>query len=148
MLKKLKIEANASSPVILPPPPGSHNGGLPSRKATLEEVQDEDSDFAPGRDADYFVEEDEEGRFFGGGLTSEQKEILNIFERAEGDDTGEEVSFELPETAQAKLRQAFRRYRTYLSLKFGSCCSPSNVLSTKTKTNALNILMILLSTFL
>lgn len=53
----------------------------------MEEVPDEDStmespDFAPGGDADYFEEEDEDGRFFGGGLTSEQKEILNIFDRA------------------------------------------------------------------
>jgi beta-catenin-like protein 1 len=38
--------------------------------------------FAPGNDPDYFAEEDEEGRFFGGGLTSEQKEILNIFDNA------------------------------------------------------------------
>lgn len=44
-----------------------------------------DRDFAPGGDADYFVEEDDEGRFFGGGLTSEQKDILNIF-----DSTGDE----------------------------------------------------------
>ena len=55
----------------------------------MEEVPDEDSamdtsDFAPGGDADYFEEEDEDGRFFGGGLTSEQKEILNIFDRAGG----------------------------------------------------------------
>jgi beta-catenin-like protein 1 len=56
-------------------------------------VQDADDDddvvdptagenFAPGNDPDYFAEEDEEGRFFGGGLTSEQKEILNIFDNA------------------------------------------------------------------
>jgi beta-catenin-like protein 1 len=38
--------------------------------------------FAPGNDPDYFAEEDEEGRFFGGGLTNEQKEILNIFDDA------------------------------------------------------------------
>lgn len=51
----------------------------------MEEVEDEDGAFAPGGDADYFMEEDDEGRFFGGGLTSEQKEILNIFENAEDD---------------------------------------------------------------
>ncbi|KAJ7507863.1 Catenin-beta-like protein [Mycena galericulata] len=55
----------------------------------MEEVQDEDEDmdrdFAPGGDADYFAEEDDEGRFFGGGLTSEQKEILNIFDNAGGE---------------------------------------------------------------
>ncbi|KAJ7638860.1 Catenin-beta-like protein [Roridomyces roridus] len=58
------------------------------RAATVEEVPDQedvdmDRDFAPGGDADYFVEEDDEGRFFGGGLTSEQKEILNIFDNAD-----------------------------------------------------------------
>ncbi|GJJ07565.1 hypothetical protein Clacol_001768 [Clathrus columnatus] len=58
-----------------------------ARSVTIEDV-DEDaseqhSDFAPGGDADYFAEEDEEGRFFGGGLTDEQKTILNIFDNAE-----------------------------------------------------------------
>ena len=62
----------------------------------MEEVLDEDSamdtsDFAPGGDADYFEEEDEDGRFFGGGLTSEQKEILNIFDRAGGEGIQAEV---------------------------------------------------------
>lgn len=69
-----------------------------SRKATVEDV-DEDGDermeseeFAPGNDADYFVEEDEEGRFFGGGLTSEQKDILNIFDQAGGEGVQVDVS--------------------------------------------------------
>ena len=31
------------------------------------------------------AEEDEEGRFYGGGLTSEQKNILNIFDKAGGE---------------------------------------------------------------
>ena len=53
-----------------------------SRRATVE---DDDDGFAPGGDADYFVEEDEEGRFFGGGLTSEQKDILNIFDKVGGE---------------------------------------------------------------
>ena len=61
----------------------------------MEDVTDEeeDSSFAPGGDADYFAEEDDEGRFFGGGLTSEQKEILNIFDKAEGVTIDEEVRF-------------------------------------------------------
>ncbi|KAF9780181.1 Catenin-beta-like protein [Thelephora terrestris] len=58
-------------------------------KATVEDVDEdermEDDEFAPGNDADYFAEEDEEGRFFGGGLTSEQKDILNIFDKAGGE---------------------------------------------------------------
>ncbi|KAK4046878.1 hypothetical protein OIV83_005774 [Microbotryomycetes sp. JL201] len=40
-------------------------------------------DFAPGGDADYFQEEDEDGRFFGGGLSSVQKQVLNLMD---GDD--------------------------------------------------------------
>lgn len=60
-----------------------------SRRATVED--DSDNDFAPGGDADYFAEEDEEGRFFGGGLTSEQKDILNIFDKA-GAEGVDEVS--------------------------------------------------------
>ena len=49
------------------------------------------TDFAPGNDADYFAEEDEEGRFFGGGLTNEQKEILNIFDNAGADQVLDDV---------------------------------------------------------
>jgi len=68
------------------------------RKATVEDVDEggdermSDEEFAPGNDADYFAEEDEEGRFFGGGLTSEQKDILNIFDRAGGEGVQADVS--------------------------------------------------------
>ena len=54
-----------------------------------EEMEMEDS-FAPGDDADYYVEEDDEGRFFGGGLTTEQKQILNIFDNVPVDKVSEE----------------------------------------------------------
>ncbi|KAF8655282.1 hypothetical protein AX16_003181 [Volvariella volvacea WC 439] len=61
-------------------------GRAEPRTVTMEEEIDEDSmNFAPGGDADYFAEEDDEGRFFGGGLTTEQKEILNIFDKAAGE---------------------------------------------------------------
>ncbi|KAF7352752.1 DUF1716 domain-containing protein [Mycena venus] len=87
MLKKIKMDTEA------PPVPSSstspaNGSGKGKRAVTMEEVPDEEdtdmdtSDFAPGGDADYFAEEDDEGRFFGGGLTSEQKEILNIFDSA------------------------------------------------------------------
>ncbi|CEH12362.1 Uncharacterized conserved protein [Ceraceosorus bombacis] len=47
---------------------------------------DED-EFAPGNDADYFVDEDDEGgRFFGGGLTDQQKRIIEIMNSGDGDD--------------------------------------------------------------
>lgn len=91
MLKKMKMDiVSSSEPVpdeILPDNNGSLKVTGKARGATVEEVEDEDvnRDFAPGGDADYFAEEDDEGRFFGGGLTSEQKEILNIFENASGE---------------------------------------------------------------
>lgn len=89
MLKKLKMETT-SFPKSNFISSGKNNDsqGTDSRKkpsVTIEEVEDEDAvshSFAPGGDADYFAEEDDDGRFFGGGLTSEQKEILNIFDNA------------------------------------------------------------------
>ncbi|KAJ7700142.1 Catenin-beta-like protein [Mycena rosella] len=83
LLKKIKMDTEA------PPVPSSSNGPAKGKRAvTMEEVdedEDMDRDFAPGGDAGYFAEEDDEGRFFGGGLTSEQKEILNIFDNAGGE---------------------------------------------------------------
>ncbi|KAJ8698451.1 hypothetical protein PTI98_005159 [Pleurotus ostreatus] len=85
-LKKMRMEVSS--------PPGAPISGPSkgkSRAVTVEDADDEEEDsrrnFAPGGDADYFVEEDGEGRFFGGGLTSEQKDILNIFDNSteEGD---------------------------------------------------------------
>ncbi len=65
-------------------------------RATVEDEDengaDDPMDFAPGGDADYFAEEDDEGRFFGGGLTKEQKDILNIFDKDGGDGVREDVS--------------------------------------------------------
>ncbi|TRM67789.1 Catenin-beta-like protein [Schizophyllum amplum] len=89
-LKKMKTDA---PPAPAPPTNGSAKG---KERAPAVEVIDEDDemngdgDFAPGGDADYFAEEDDEGRFFGGGLTGEQKEILNIFDNAgeQADDSG------------------------------------------------------------
>ncbi|QRV72660.1 beta-catenin-like protein 1 [Ceratobasidium sp. AG-Ba] len=95
MLKRMKITDEPSS---------SANGGTaePTRRTSRPvTVRDEDEDeaednFAPGGDADYFVEEDDEGgRFFGGGLTDEQKKILNIFDRAGGEGAQDEEASEL-----------------------------------------------------
>ncbi|GAA6021298.1 hypothetical protein JCM11491_005795 [Sporobolomyces phaffii] len=52
-------------------------------RVTIEEDGDDDEgegEFAPNRDADYFAEEDEDGRFYGGGLSSVQKQVLNIMD--------------------------------------------------------------------
>jgi beta-catenin-like protein 1 len=77
----------------------AHHNGDPKergirRAVTVHDEEDEDmsTDFAPGGDADYFVEEDDEGRFFGGGLTMEQKDILNIFDNAGNEGVQEDVS--------------------------------------------------------
>ncbi|KAG8754289.1 hypothetical protein FRC14_005217 [Serendipita sp. 396] len=84
------------------------------RESTIkvEDAPDEDDrssdaqeEFAPGNDADYFVEEDEDGRFFGGGLTREQKDILNIFEEAGGEGVvGDIEELSLPGVRRMLLR--------------------------------------------
>ncbi|KAG8751173.1 hypothetical protein FRC12_012557 [Ceratobasidium sp. 428] len=96
MLKRMKLGDNS---------PSTTNGGnaepAPKRVSRPVTVRDEEEDeaeqnFAPGGDADYFVEEDDEGgRFFGGGLTDEQKKILNIFDRAGGEGAQDEDASEL-----------------------------------------------------
>ena len=89
MLKRMRMDEEATS----------QNGTVDkgkSRAVTVEDVDEDaeqmDDTFAPGGDADYFAEEDEEGRFYGGGLTQEQKDILNIFDRAGGEEAREDVS--------------------------------------------------------
>lgn len=100
MLKKMKIDSSASSSFGVAES-SSGNGTLSEQQrvpfATVEDVDEDmedgqDADFAPGGDADYFAEEDQEGRFFGGGLSSEQKEILNIFDKDGGEGVREDVS--------------------------------------------------------
>lgn len=98
MLKRMKVDVPAP-PVQtnLPVVNGSNKGK--SRAVTIqdesEEGQEEDvemsTDFAPGNDADYFAEEDDEGRFFGGGLTAKQKTILNTLDKVEKGASDDEV---------------------------------------------------------
>ncbi|KAJ8503048.1 hypothetical protein ONZ45_g11193 [Pleurotus djamor] len=91
VLKKMRMDAeqtNGSTPT------SSKGKG---RAVTVEEVDDNEEDeddqrsFAPGGDADYFAEEDDEGRFFGGGLTTEQKDILNIFDNSVEEGAQEDI---------------------------------------------------------
>ncbi|KAF9222012.1 DUF1716-domain-containing protein [Gyrodon lividus] len=95
ILKKLRLDEQANSHT--PSESMVQATAAKSRRATMEDGPEDDMDasFAPGGDADYYAEEDEDGRFYGGGLTSEQKQILSIFERAEGEgaqDEPEEVT--------------------------------------------------------
>ncbi|KAI0677614.1 Catenin-beta-like protein [Trametes maxima] len=83
-----------------------------SRAVTVEDEDEEgqamETDFAPGGDADYFAEEDDEGRFFGGGLTQEQKDILNIFDRAGGEEAREDLE-EMNAVTARRLLTRFER---------------------------------------
>ena len=84
MLKRMKIDISPEPSETGFVGTGPSTDPSMSRSVTVEDADDEeaidvDRDFAPGGDADYFAEEDEEGRFYGGGLTKEQKDILNIF---------------------------------------------------------------------
>lgn len=99
MLKKMRLETpsggdSENSQMVIDTPESSSAARRQSRRVTVEDGDGEevDTSFAPGGDADYFVEEDEEGRFYGGGLTAEQKQILSIFESVEGEGTTEDVS--------------------------------------------------------
>ncbi|KAK0206610.1 Catenin-beta-like protein [Desarmillaria ectypa] len=95
MLKKMKMDTSAPSSSGYSTQNGSSQGKGKSRAVTVEDADENMEnlrDFAPGGDADYFVEEDDEGRFFGGGLTSEQKEILNIFDNANEQDEPTQLS--------------------------------------------------------
>lgn len=91
MLKRMRLDsegmsANSQRTDRLTEPEGSH-------VIPLEDDEEEQSmNFAPGGDADYFAEEDGEGRFYGGGLTNEQKDILNIFDQVGGEEAREDVS--------------------------------------------------------
>lgn len=90
------MQSSASSSILSKKKPTVSVEDVPEEDDTISGQPDSDQEeFAPGNDADYFVEEDEDGRFFGGGLTKEQKDILNIFEGAEGEPTGVSIYFVL-----------------------------------------------------
>lgn len=66
----------------------SHN--VPKR-VRIHDEEDEEAEMAAGEDAEYLVDEDEDGgRFFGGGLNEEQKRILQIMNR-DGEEPIEEA---------------------------------------------------------
>lgn len=96
MLKRMRLDEESAPATDIPLPNGPTARDKGKHRATVEDEEederDEAMDFAPGGDADYFAEEDDEGRFFGGGLTREQKDILNIFDSAGGEGVREDVS--------------------------------------------------------
>ncbi|TFY68686.1 hypothetical protein EVJ58_g846 [Rhodofomes roseus] len=106
MLKKMRVDSEGTAA----PAPQNGTSDKGKSRATVEDVDEHEErmepDFAPGGDADYFAEEDEEGRFYGGGLTQEQKDILNIFDQA-----GEEEAREdLEELSLPGIRRLLKRF--------------------------------------
>ncbi|WVW81453.1 hypothetical protein I302_103447 [Kwoniella bestiolae CBS 10118] len=84
MLKKYKAaEVEPSSG----PQPLPANGKGKGKAATVEEEDDDDAYNAADRDI-YEGDEDDEGRFFGGGLNNEQQQILDIFDKAGDEEDG------------------------------------------------------------
>ncbi|KAF9467238.1 Catenin-beta-like protein [Collybia nuda] len=111
VLKRMKLDdvsLDISSPTTALYP--NTNSKNPKGHEIVEQMDggDQQQNFAPGGDADYFAEEDSEGRFFGGGLTSEQKEILNIFEDA-GTGPQNDIADELSITAIRRMLLQFER---------------------------------------
>lgn len=98
MLKRLRSEETPQAPPNGKPKDVKGKGRAPIIRTEEEEeaMYERAEPFAPGGDADYFMEEDDEGRFFGGGLTDEQKTIMNIFDNASGADGPQEVGEQSP----------------------------------------------------
>lgn len=90
--------------------------GLQDMQTTSAMQEDDEQDgynraVPPGGDGDYFADEDEDGRFFGGGLSSTQKQILDIFE--EGDQAGADNDAAAAKiTIQSVRRQLLNLERT------------------------------------
>ena len=84
----MKLKAQLSTPV---PPNPTLPIPKPAAKVTVEDAEDEEDEAGPnarnGTEGEQpeLSEEDEDGRFFGGGLTSQQRDILNIFDGAGGE---------------------------------------------------------------
>lgn len=66
----------------------------------------------PGADGDYFADDDEDGRFFGGGLSSTQKQILDIFDEGDQARAGEDDTAAQKTTIQTVRRQLLNLERT------------------------------------
>jgi beta-catenin-like protein 1 len=127
MLKKMRL-ASESTPLVTSLEPPSSSTAPSKRVATVQDADDDDDvvgptageNFAPGNDPDYFAEEDEDGRFFGGGLTNEQKEILNIFDNAGTEQVPDDVRIH----TLSNIRHSSLVFIMSISLK----CSPLRVL--------------------
>lgn len=87
MLKRMRTEDTSSVSRPTAPSPSPSKG---KKRVTIQSEEDDEQEFnyAAGAVADVDEEDEEGGRFFGGGLTDEQKQILSIFENAEATGSG------------------------------------------------------------
>ncbi|GFZ44825.1 hypothetical protein JCM24511_02551 [Saitozyma sp. JCM 24511] len=90
-LKRFRPEEPEPAPAPAPPANGKGKG----RAATVSEEEEEDELRYARADLPDEEDADEDGRFFGGGLNSEQNQILDIFEAAGDEDSGA-VTMTLP----------------------------------------------------
>ncbi|GAA5967955.1 hypothetical protein JCM8115_006583 [Rhodotorula mucilaginosa] len=84
---KLDSDSDATTTAAVAASGSKHRTGAVTIRDVGEDDDDDDDnadgageEFAPGQDADYYAEEDEDGRFFGGGLSNVQKQVLQIME--------------------------------------------------------------------
>jgi beta-catenin-like protein 1 len=96
------MKSEALSSTAVPPSPAVSKPKPPPR-VTVEDAEDDDDEDEAGPSASASArhgaedeepelsEEDEDGRFFGGGLTSQQRDILNIFDGAGGEGAVQDV---------------------------------------------------------
>ncbi len=151
MLKKMRLASEGASTITsMGSPP--HSTAPSKRVASVQDADDDDDDddvagdirgqtFAPGNDADYFAEEDEDGRFFGGGLTNEQKEILNIFDNAGASQVPDDVRIHAPSIALCSSL-AFTSPKCSPLRALKSCCCGWREPLIRTSHNGRNILTI------
>lgn len=76
---------------------GTINGSKSARVEDEPEIEEEDDQEAgpslpPEDDTEDVPEDDEEGRFFGGGVSKQEKDVLDYIEHNEGDEPDEEVN--------------------------------------------------------
>lgn len=83
--------------------PAPDNGKGKGRAVTIADEEDEVEYIDANNDE--FEEDDEDGRFFGGGLTEEQSTILDVFDKADG--SGEELTL-TPASIKKQLQQLER----------------------------------------
>ncbi|TIA94733.1 hypothetical protein E3P94_04101 [Wallemia ichthyophaga] len=99
-IKKVRLQENQDDAQSAP-----DNGKGKGRAVTIADEDEDDTVEYIDANNDEFEEDDEDGRFFGGGLTEEQSTILDVFDKA--DKGGEELTLS-PASIKKQLQQLER----------------------------------------